>query len=427
MKKIIAFILIAVSLLTFSACGGIEERPTPVQPDYPNFEVTDGYEVSGIVTDRNGNPLPNATLVVEGKVRGMTDSTGQYKITGLEGNQFVEVGFNDYEFSKKKIEVKEANNAVNFVGSNNYKTTAYSTVDYNNIYGVTYKIENGNKSRNVRDQYNASTEIPALSGRVTITPEHEFYTFIPKSIDIYSSKDEVEFQAIPKDTTYSASGKVFIEGMNDEEFNMPELEVVDSNMRVLARVQVSMQYDYETQTRKMEAYFNIYGLEKGKEYTLQLRDSEGNLSTQSMKISEDERIANFDLELTRRFEWDVTTVNGIPEDALKSAVIAWVTEDKYVEADYEQHLSDFLDANMSYEAVVTDNGTKYQEEYKGTGNSAKSIVAWPNCFVDMKFTINVGGVLYSATYRDGVVESMMDQFEDNYFEVALTFSSSSAK
>ena len=425
MKKIIALILVTVSLLTFTACSGGEDQPTPVAPEYPEFSLADGYVATGVVVDKNGNPLPGATLTVDKEVRGVTDSDGKYKITGLVGEKIVEIEFNRYDFIKDRIKItEETSSDVNFVGTNSYEVNASSNIKGNQVFGVTYNIDNGGKTRSVVDKYSTTTKLTALAGRTRITPKHDFYTFSPEYIDVYSSNDRVSFSATPNDATFSVSGQIFMEGMNDEDFMQPDLEIVDAKtLQVLASVEYET--DWNSPNRQMVAKYKVYGLEKGKEYTLQIRDKEGNLSTEKIVVSESENEGDFEFEMTRKFKWTVTDVTGIA--GFDAAVEAWAkakydeTKDwEYDVKDLPKYIVEFLSVHMKYEVIVQEHGTDDDYEYAGNG-VVSNIVGWPKCLVYMDFTLTYGGKTYIGSYRDSIVDRDMEIIEDNEFEISVNF------
>ena len=84
----------------------------PIRPDKPEAIVQQGIQITGMVADMNGDPLPGATIIIKGTTTGIvSDADGRYAITVPDENavlQFSYIGFVTQEIpvgQKKTVNV----------------------------------------------------------------------------------------------------------------------------------------------------------------------------------------------------------------------------------------------------------------------------------------------------------------------------------
>jgi hypothetical protein len=89
MRRTILLVLgMAILMIAFSACGGGRGGPQPIINPPSNT-----HDVSGTLTDSTGNPLADASVLVDGTDSGIkTDSTGNFTIPGVPAGRSMKIG-----------------------------------------------------------------------------------------------------------------------------------------------------------------------------------------------------------------------------------------------------------------------------------------------------------------------------------------------
>ncbi|MEG1519626.1 MAG: carboxypeptidase-like regulatory domain-containing protein [Clostridia bacterium] len=391
MKKIISLILVMVMLFAFVGCGGVSKKPAPEELPVMEFEKGNGYTVTGRVTDQSGNPLPQANVIIEKKVRAITDKDGNYKVTSLEGDNKITIEFNKYKFFKNDVVVK-GETKLDFMGTNNYSISAVATIDKNPIFGVKYKV---GAREFTTDEY-GTMRASNNTGKTTVTPSHPSFDFYPQTMEVYASGNQpLNFTAVPKAKTYAVSGYINVNAPS-EDFVLPNLTILVDGIRS-ANVVTERKYDYEKQKNYTVYRYTVYGLnpEKKGGYTLSLVDSEGNYSKETIKVTEPVKNANFEFKMTKKFYFplNVKLAGGIvptPEQL----------------------------QTMTYNIKVVDDKNEDVASFKGTGNTTNAIDAWTGCRISIDVSLTIDGKTYFGKAYTGIVERMMTE-DQNFYDLSV--------
>ncbi len=287
MKKLISIILAITVLFSFSACADSElEMPKKTLDEYPTLSSSEGYTVSGKVSDNDGNGLMGASITINDKVMAITDSKGYYSVTALTGAVKVAVDFFDYEFARKEYEVSSFSDELNFSGSSQFKAEATTKMTNGaTLYGVSYAFNSLSRSADITGvAYNLNN-----TGKTTITPYKEGFDFYPKSIDVYSGNAgvPVEFVAVPKEDTYTISGQVSFIGSSD----LPSVPVFVNGMRYTNTV-------LSTSNGITKMVYKIEGLPRNSEKEVLVTCGEGRVGfvgSNAYVVSGEKTGANFDM------------------------------------------------------------------------------------------------------------------------------------
>ncbi len=212
--------------------------PIPTTPDPPDitvgpnainvdFEATrKTYHIGGIVSDKNGDPIPNATVSADGGTD-TTDGSGYYQITGLiSGTYTVTVsGVAEYTFTPQDATVNETggNATVNFQGTRKtYSIRGTVTNAGDPLPGVEVSAD----GTSVATGANGTCEIRGLlAGSYTVTPHLAEYTFEPPEQvgvevnETVGDAEDIDFVGTQK--TYTISGII----VNEQDEPMAGVEV----------------------------------------------------------------------------------------------------------------------------------------------------------------------------------------------------------
>ncbi len=300
-KKILIITTLLALIFVLSACSGVATQPKKDYGDYEPIEGGSGYAVSGVITDQSGNALPNVNLLISNKIRGMTNSKGEYKITNLKGSNTIVPEYNDYVFNNKSIVVDKAGE-VNFSGKNSYSLNFNSMLPNNMMAeGVTYVV-NG---KTVASK-NGMAQSSGLNGKTTITAHHPSFDFYPSEMVVYSYND-ITFMAKPKQGTFSVSGIVTIPNATEEtDINGIRIAVDGKEYSNIYK-----DYVWDGKNDKMVYKYNVYGLDPNEAggYKISLIDKNGDPSTQTFAVTESTSSLNFVLQIQKEIKFQVKFSN----------------------------------------------------------------------------------------------------------------------
>jgi len=116
MKTIISLLLF---LILFTAAFGQSKKRNKVKRKYRNVEAVSSQQqpvyIRGAVYDEDYNPLPGATVTIDGTSKGVnTNEDGQYLILGLvEGRTRIRVSFIGYQTHTADIILRAGQNEKN--------------------------------------------------------------------------------------------------------------------------------------------------------------------------------------------------------------------------------------------------------------------------------------------------------------------------
>ena len=150
------------------------------------------YSVSGYVTDTKGNGISGVTISFsDGLPSVITALNGSWSQSGLSGNVSISAYLNGYSFYPPSISVSGADNSVNFTA---YYSVSGEVYDQNGdpIPGVTISFSDSSISSVMTDS-NGYWSQTGLSGSVIVTPSLSGYTFVPSSINVTGTNNNVNF------------------------------------------------------------------------------------------------------------------------------------------------------------------------------------------------------------------------------------------
>lgn len=157
-----------------------------------------GYNVSERVIDANNDLIKNVAVnFIGGYSAVYTDSEGYWVKTGLGGTVTICAQKTGYTFTPTEYTVKKEKNNINF------KTE--ETI----LYNIGEKVTNAqdNPLSGIRINFSDKFE-PAftgtegnwsktgLRGKITVTPEDNYYSFEPESRDVIGDNSYVDFTAV---------------------------------------------------------------------------------------------------------------------------------------------------------------------------------------------------------------------------------------
>lgn len=392
MKKLITIVLVIAILLSLSGCANINSLPKKEEDPYPAMPENNGYTVTGIFTDSFGNPLPNAVITSEGKVRGITNKDGVYKITGLSGSVKLVPSFMDYTFNNKEI-IVNGGGEQNFVGKNNYTVSANVRFDNGSMFYQSAFLIGGKVYAS--DNY-GMFYLDNRNGKITITPYSNSFDFEPASVDVYTS-DSAIFVAKPKKDTINVSGKIDLSKLNEKE-GIPQLYVAVDGKRY-TDVIVSYDYDWEKEKEIVNMTYQVLGLpQKAEGYTISLIDNYGNQSAQSFKVTESVENLNFEYKLTRSFDIKLIATN-------------------------KDSVTGYNPRKLDYAILVKDEQGNLVKKYYGDEEKTEGVAVWAGC------KVHIEGEYYDRTqspaihlmFEDWIVISnaMMRDMETTEYEITF--------
>lgn len=350
MKKIISVILCLVIVLSLAGCSNIKTLPKKEEAPYPEVTATDGYTVTGVVKDKNGNPIPNVTILSSGKVRGITNKDGEYKVSGLVGTVTLTPTFSNYTFTNKDVSVS-GSGKVDFVGKNSYTLSASTNFSggtrmYQTVYEVDGKLYAGDAS--------GTLYLDNRNGKSTITPKSDYFDFTPTSKDVYYG-EQATFTAKPKQDTMTISGTIDTSKLTDKDV-VPTLFIAVDGKRY-TDVVTNYSYDYVNDKQTMTMSYTIYGLpKKDAGYTISMVDENGNTSAQSFVVKENSSSVNFALNITRKFNLIIKPTN-------------------------KDSVTGFNANKLDYTLIVKDESGNIVKKYYGSGDYYENISVWAGCVV----------------------------------------------
>lgn len=176
-------LFVVVLGLLLAACGGGSKGPAT-------------YEVSGVIVDGDGEPMEGVTLTFsEMTATAETDAKGRWSQAGLRGSVTVTPVFEAHTFEPASAPVSSETNDVDFVGTKGsgsgsgdqrgaYKISGTVLDEANDpINGVMMRVTGANiDSSSITPEADGTWEAPGLKGEVTVTPQHDGYTFSPSSL-----------------------------------------------------------------------------------------------------------------------------------------------------------------------------------------------------------------------------------------------------
>ncbi len=162
------------------------------------------YEISGTVLDTNNNPVKGVAISItaDGQdtltVQTEEDGTWQAKI---KGEITITPDMENYTFEPDKREenVVDDTTGLNFTATYVGPYSISGTVldeDDNPIDDVVIEIT-GETTLTVDEFGEGGTWQATVTGAVTVTPEHELYTFEPEEEVVTEARDDVDFVGIP--------------------------------------------------------------------------------------------------------------------------------------------------------------------------------------------------------------------------------------
>lgn len=403
-KQLKISILLLLLVFLFAGCaGGVENLAPAEMPEYPTVDGGSGYTIEGYAKDTKGNPLEGVQFKISDKLHAVTDKNGYYEINGLSGKQKVVTMFYDYEFAQGEFEVSSGGTH-NVSGTNakeymiEFATVSNSAQDAN-VYGVSYVI-NG-KAYSADDYSKAFAD--KLSGKTTVTPTKEGFTFQPTSADVYSSGN-VQFKAIPNEDRYSVSGEIDISSLGEDDSIQIVQMFVDGKLATNSFVEYSYNQDG---TMKTTMKYQIDGLssEKSGGYSISYKINNVE-SIQKVNVTGKTTTANFKYYITK-------TVDVKLDISLFADEVIELPEGCFID----------------YDLNVYDEDGTFVKRYSGRDIVRENVVIWRGC------TIEIDGLFRDAPYTSGetivypdtkkmsetetVTESDMrnDYYDGEYFEI----------
>lgn len=405
-KKLKIALLVCILVFALTGCGTAVDKlePQPM-PEYPQVESGVGYVVEGVATDTTGKPLGGVQLKIDGKIHAITDDSGYYKISGLEGSNKILPVFYDYEFTSGEFEVSKSIK-FDLTGTNakKYMITFDSYSNSNQateVFGVVYEI--GGKFYSGDDNSKAFME--NLSGKTTITPHKDGFTFLPSSLDVYAGTN-AKFTAVANSDRYSVSGDIDISSFDSDEY-VSEVEIyLDGKLAGTSYTE----YSYANGTEQRMMKYKIDGLDPAKAGGYQISYKIGGVdSIQKLSVSSHTTSADFKYYLTKEIDIKLSFSALGDLEELPAGYI--------------------LDCDIN---VYDEDGT-FIKRYSCRNLTKEGIVVWRGA------TVEVVGVYKEADYTDAngntvytelkeveetdkISESDMrkDYINGNYFEIRVS-------
>ncbi len=397
-KRIITIILAVTMLFVMASCDSIDNKPKKDYGEYPDLPSSDGYTVTGKITDAKGNPLPGAVVTFgdKEKVRGMTDSNGEYKITGISGTVMLIPSFRDYVFDKKEVSVSSGGE-VNFVGKNSYTAMATATDGESLLYQVSYVVD----GKIYQSKGSSVVYFDNRNGLTRITPQADGFDFEPSYIDVYGGESAM-FTAKPKSDTYSVKGKIDASRLSDKD-EVPSLYITVDGKKYVDVI-VNYDYDWKTQETTMTMSYEVKGLKKGQKYTIAMVDESGNTAAESYVVSEETNNLNFKLNITRQFDVRVKPLNLKSKFTDLEKTFEW----KYF--DYKLY-------------VVDENGVRQEKNYYGDDDLVEGVKVWNGCkvYIVGEYYDKVSGLHYSVEDWLPISAADMRDYEIEELEFSFIF------
>lgn len=182
-KTGIIFLLLFSLVLVLSSCA------------FPFYFIR--YNVSGNVTDNQGNPISQVAIKFSnGFDTVYTNSAGQWQKTGLGGTVTISASKVGYNFSPSEYVVDDTEDNINFVIDETIEQPY-------NISGVITDSEGGGiedviirfggEYNPVETNTEGFWEKEGITGEVTATPEKDGYQFDPESRTVSSENSYLNF------------------------------------------------------------------------------------------------------------------------------------------------------------------------------------------------------------------------------------------
>ncbi len=404
-KKLKISILLFMLVFLFAGCsGGVENLSPAPLPEYPQTDGGSGYTIEGYAKDKNGNPLEGVQFKISDKLYSISDEDGYYEINGIEGTQKIKPVFYDYEFESGEFEVtKSGTHNISGTNAKEYMIDFSTVANHQQsakIYGVSYEI-NG-KIYSADDYSTAFAD--KLSGKTTVTPTKEGFTFSPTSMDVYSSAS-VSFTAIPNENRYSVSGNIDISGLADDESVQTVEMYLDGKLATNSYIEYSYNQDGTMET-KMK--YRIDGLDAAKSggYNISYKIN-GTESIQKINVTGETKTADFKYYITKTVDVKLK-VSGLDNDIFE-------LPDGY-----------FID----YDLYVYDDDGTLVKRYSGRDITRENVVIWRGAQIVIEGlyraapeTLEDGTLVYPDTKRisetENISESDMrkEYYEGEYFEI----------
>lgn len=404
--KIKIKLIITICLLIFML-GGCQSSLASLEPaekpQYPQIDGESGYSVEGYAKDKNGNALQGVQLEIEDKVYAITDENGYYKIYGIEGEKEIRPVFYDYEFESGEFTVSgKTTQDLSGTNAKTYMVTFDSYASHNQsveIFGVSYQI-NG-KSYSGDDDQKAFLE--KLSGKTTITPQKEGFTFIPESMDVYSQTN-AKFTAVPNGERYSVSGSIDISSFDSEDYIQTVEMYVDGKLATDSYIEYSYESD-GTQLREMK--YRIDGLDKTTSSHAISYKINGTESIQKINVTQATTDADFKYYITKEVDIKLD-ISDLDSDWIELPSEYFIDYDIYVYDEDDTLVKRYSGKDITREGVVIWRGAKI--EVTGLFRAPDEVLDDGTVVVsDMKSI--------SKTVTVSESDMRADYYEGEYFEI----------
>gem|GEM_PF-1070645 len=178
------------------------------------------YTVTGSILDDKGNTIPNAVITAKSDEeiavgRGVSDSTGEFAISGLEGEVTITAHKDGYNFTPGEGFLVSGADRLLFTG---YRILTPFTVSgavtsaHNNepLQGVVITLErDGEVIRSVSTDENGRFELENVTGRVTVRARlDDQWTFSPTAVVVEENNDAVNFVGSKREESHRVSGQI---------------------------------------------------------------------------------------------------------------------------------------------------------------------------------------------------------------------------